>query len=90
MKIPRVGIAGFHVFRCRTAAPSPRSEHRRIYRRKAAFKSPDREPSRLAAHSTRPVGSENQNVRELCEPLRAGTARGPVVGAFRLESGCLT
>ena len=32
MKIPRAGIAEFHVFRCRTVAPSPRSEHRKIYR----------------------------------------------------------
>jgi hypothetical protein len=37
----------------------------------------DREPSRLAARTDTPERSEDQNVQELSQPLRAGTARGP-------------
>ena len=38
----------------------------------------DREPSRLAARTNMPWCSQIPNIREPCEPLRAGTARGPV------------
>src|ERR1035437_4957819 len=45
---------------------------------RAASKSgPDRETSRLAADRDMPVCPENKNRRELWEPLRAGTSRGP-------------
>jgi hypothetical protein len=49
--------------------------------RTASSSGSDREPSRLAARTNTPERSEGRNVRELSQPLRAGTARGP--GSFK-------
>src|ERR1035441_5692683 len=50
---------------------------------KAASRSPDREPSRLAARRNKSGCLKNQNVREPSPPLRTGTVHGPSQNLIR-------